>query len=168
MAMANYSQNLRYTLRVLGKNPGFTCVAVLSLALGIGANTAIISLLSSFFAVLALLLASVGLYGLMSYAVTCRTREIGIRMTLGAPPRTVLWAVLRGALALALLGIGLGIPCALAAGRLIASILFGLSTHDFPTITTVSPLLLVVALFAGYLPARRASRIDPMAAVRME
>jgi len=128
----------------------------------------VIALLSSFFAALALLLASVGLYGLMSYAVTRRTREIGIRMTLGAPPRTVLWAVLRDVLALALFGIALGIPCALAASRLIASMLFGLSSHDLPTVAAVSLLLLVVALFAGYLPARRASRIDPMVAVRME
>jgi predicted permease len=128
----------------------------------------VIGLLSSFFAALALLLASVGLYGLMSYAVTRRTRDIGIRMTLGAQPGSVLWAVLREALALALLGIVLGIPCALASSRLVASILFGLSPNDLPTLATVSMLLLVVALFAGYLPARRASRIDPMAAVRME
>jgi predicted permease len=128
----------------------------------------VIGLLSSFFAALALLLASVGLYGLMSYAVTRRTREIGIRMTLGAQPQTILWAILREALALALFGIALGIPCALAASRLIASMLFGLSSHDLPTVAAVSLLLLIVALFAGYLPARRASRIDPMAAVRME
>jgi predicted permease len=128
----------------------------------------VIAMLSSFFAALALSLASVGLYGLMSYAVTRRTREIGIRMTLGAPPGSVLWAVLREALALALLGIGLGIPCALASSRLISSMLFRLSSHDLPTLATVSLLLLLVALFAGYWPARRASCIDPMAAVRME
>jgi predicted permease len=128
----------------------------------------VIAMLSSFFGALALLLASIGLYGLMSYAVTRRSREIGIRMTLGAPPGNVLRAVLREALALALFGIGLGIPCALASSRLIASMLFGLSSHDLPTVATVSLVLLVVALFAGYLPARRASRIDPMAAVRME
>jgi predicted permease len=126
------------------------------------------ALLSSFFAALGFLLASVGLYGLMSYAVARRAREIGIRMTLGAPPGTVLWAVLREALALALFGIGLGIPCALASSRLIASMLFGLSPHDLPTIATASLLLLAVALFAGYWPARRASRIDPMAALRVE
>jgi predicted permease len=128
----------------------------------------VIALLSSFFAALALLLASVGLYGLTSYTVTRRTREIGIRMTLGAPPRNVLWAVLREALALALVGLGLGIPCALAASRLLSSMLFGLSPHDLPTLAAVSLLLFVVALVAGYLPARRASRVDPTAAVRME
>jgi predicted permease len=128
----------------------------------------VVALLSSFFAALALLLASVGLYGLMSYAVTRRTREIGIRVTLGAQPQTVLWVVLREALALALVGIALGIPCALAASRLIASMLFGLSSNDLPTVATVSLVLLIVALLAGYLPARRAARIDPMVAVRME
>jgi len=128
----------------------------------------VIALLAGFFASLALLLASVGLYGLMSYAVTRRAREIGIRMTLGAQPGIVLWAVLRETLALALFGIALGIPCALAASRLIASMLFGLSPNDLPTVAMVSLLLLIVALFAGYLLARRASRIDPMVALRME
>ncbi len=128
----------------------------------------VIALLSSFFGALALLLASIGLYGLMAYAVTRRTREIGIRMTLGARPATVLGGVLQEVLVLALVGLGLGIPCALAASRLLASTLFGLSPHDLLTLAGVSLLLVVVALAAGYLPARRASHIDPMDAVRMQ
>ena len=128
----------------------------------------VIAMLSGFFAALALLLASVGLYGLMSYAVTHRTREIGIRVAFGAQRPTVLWLVLREALALGLFGIALGIPCALAASQLIASMLFGISPGDLPTIAAVSLSLLAVALFAGYLPARRASRIDPMVALRTE
>jgi ABC-type antimicrobial peptide transport system permease subunit len=126
------------------------------------------AMLSGFFAVLALLLASIGLYGLMSYAVTRRTREIGIRVALGAQRESVLWIVLRETLVLALFGIAIGIPSALAATRLIATMLFGLSPSDLPTITGVSLLLLLVALFAGYLPARRASSIDPMDALRTE
>jgi ABC-type antimicrobial peptide transport system permease subunit len=126
------------------------------------------AMLSGFFAALALLLASIGLYGLMSYTVTRRTREIGIRVSVGARRHNVLWLVLRETLALALLGIAIGIPSALAATRLIAAMLFGLSPSDLPTITVVSLLLLLVALFAGYLPARRASSIEPIVALRTE
>jgi ABC-type antimicrobial peptide transport system permease subunit len=126
------------------------------------------ALLSGFFAALALLLASIGLYGLMSYTVTRRTREIGIRAAVGAQRKNVLWLVLRETLTLALLGIAVGIPTALVASRLIASMLFGLSPSDLPTIVTVSLLLLVVALVAGYFPARRASAIDPIVALRTE
>jgi predicted permease len=128
----------------------------------------VIAMLSGFFAALAILLASIGLYGLMSYAVTHRTREIGIRVAVGAQRQSLLWLVLRETLTLALLGIAIGIPSALAATRLIASMLFGLTSSDVPTIVAVSMLLLVVALFAGYLPARRASAIDPIVALRTE
>jgi predicted permease len=126
------------------------------------------AMLSAFFAALALLLASIGLYGLMSYTVTRRAREIGVRVAVGAQRENVLWLVLRETLTLALLGIAIGIPSALAATRLIANMLFGLSPSDLPTIAAVSLLLLVVALFAGYLPARRASTIDPIVALRTE
>ena len=126
------------------------------------------AMLSGFFATLALLLASIGLYGLMSYAVTRRTREIGIRVAVGAQRKNVLWIVLRETLALTLVGVVIGILCALAASRLVASMLFGLSPNDLPTIGGVSLVLLIVALLAGYLPARRASAIDPMVALRTE
>jgi predicted permease len=132
------------------------------------AGDGVIALLSGFFGVLALLLAAVGLYGLTSYAATRRTREIGIRAALGAQPAAVLWGVLRDALTLALCGIALGVPCALGACRFIASMLFGISPGDLPTVTLVSLLLLGVALLASYLPARRASRIDPMVALRTD
>jgi len=132
------------------------------------AKERVTAVLSSFYAALVLLLASIGLYGLMSYTVTRRTREIGIRVAIGAQRQNVIWLVLRETLALALFGIAIGIPCALAAARLIASMLFGLSPSDIPTITAVSLLLLLVALLAGYLPARRASAIDPIIALRAE
>lgn len=126
------------------------------------------AMLSAFFAGLALLLASIGLYGLMSYSVTRRTREIGIRVALGAQRRRVLWMVVRETAALALIGIALGTPCALAATRLIATMLFGVSPNDGITIAFVSVLLVSVALVSGYLPARRGSRIDPFVALRCD
>jgi predicted permease len=126
------------------------------------------ALLSTFFAALALLLACIGLYGLMSYAVMRRTREIGIRVAMGAQRENILWIILRETLALALIGIAIGIPCALAATRFIASMLFGLTSSDPPTIASVALLLLFVALIAGYVPARRASSIHPMEALRRE
>jgi predicted permease len=126
------------------------------------------AMLCSFFAGLALLLGSMGLYGLMSYGVTRRTREIGVRVALGAQPRSVRWMILRETLALTLLGMAIGIPSGLAATRLIASTLYGLSPNDLPTIATACLLLLTVAFFAGYLPARKASGIDPMLALRTE
>ena len=132
------------------------------------AKESVTAMLSGFFAVLALLLACIGLYGLMSYTVTRRTREIGIRVAVGAQRQDVLWLVLRETLALVLFGMAIGIPSALAAMRLIASMLFGLSPSDIPTIIAVSVLLLLVTLFAGYLPARRASAIDPVVALRAQ
>ena len=125
-------------------------------------------MLSSFFAALALLLASIGLYGLMSYGVTRRTREIGVRVALGAQSGSVRWMVLRETLALTLFGISIGIPSGLAGSRLIASMLFGLSSSDLSTIVTACLLLLAVAFVAGYVPARRASSIDPILALRTE
>jgi len=110
------------------------------------AEERVTALLSDFFAALALLLASIGLYGLMSYTVTRRTREIGVRVAVGAQRQNVFWLVLRETLALTLFGIAIGIPSAIAATHLIAKMLFGLSPSDLPTITVVSLLLLLVAL----------------------
>jgi putative ABC transport system permease protein len=124
------------------------------------------AILSEFFGALALLLASIGLYGLMSFGVTCRTREIGVRMALGAQRRTVLWMILRETLALVFIGIALGIPCAFAATHLIASRLFGISPNDPATLAVVSLALLLAAIFATCVPARRAMRVDPMVALR--
>src|SRR5438067_2492382 len=131
-------------------------------------NDRVIALLSGFFAALALLLASIGLYGLMSYGVTRRTREIGVRVALGAQQGSVRWMILRETFMLTLFGIAIGIPSGLAATRLIASMLFGLSPSDLSTIVTACLLLLAVAFVAGYLPARRASSIDPILALRTE
>lgn len=124
--------------------------------------------LSAFFAGLALLLASIGLYGLMSYTVSRRTHEIGIRVALGAQRQNVRRMVLRESIRLGVIGIVIGIPCALGVSRLLASILFGISSTDALSLATASLLLLGVALTAGYLPARRATRVDPRVALRHE
>ena len=128
----------------------------------------LLATLSSGFGLLALLLACLGLYGVLSYAVAQRTKEIGIRMALGAERRDALWLVLRDALRLVLIGAALGIPAALAAARLVASQLFGINAADPGAIVVATLVLLVVAAVAGYLPARRATRVDPLVALRVE
>jgi predicted permease len=128
----------------------------------------LIARLSSFFGLLALLLACIGLFGIMSYSVAKRTNEIGIRMALGAGRGDVLRLVLREGLAPVLIGVAIGLPAALAGARLITSLLFGLTPADPLTICVATMLLLAVAALAGYLPARKASRVDPMTALRCE
>ncbi|PYT32975.1 MAG: permease, partial [Acidobacteria bacterium] len=124
--------------------------------------------LSSFFSLVALLLASIGLYGVMAYAVARRTSEIGIRMALGAEHRSILRMVMLETLLLVIIGAAIGISAALASTRLVSSMLFGLEPTDPMTLATATGVMLAVAACAGYLPARRASRVDPTAALRYE
>lgn len=125
-------------------------------------------LLLVIFASLALVLAGVGVYGVMSYAVTQRTQEIGIRMALGAQVRDVVTLVMRSGLVLAIIGVALGLAGAFALTRLMRSLLFEVGPTDAVTFITVSVSLLVVALLACYLPARRATKVDPLIALRYE
>ncbi len=120
------------------------------------------------FAIAAVLIAAAGLYGLLSYSVTQRTREIGVRLALGAQREDVLRMVLRQASRLLIAGLLIGILAAYFATKLVRSFLYGVAQHDFPTIAAVSALLLAVGLVASYIPARRAASIDPMQALRSE
>ena len=128
----------------------------------------LVAKLSGFFGLLALLLAAIGLYAVLSQMVLRRTKEIGIRMAVGAEQSAVLWQIMRQALGLVMAGICLAVPIALAAGRLIANQLYGLPPHDPMTFAVAVAVLLGVSTVAAYLPARRAARVDPMIALREE
>ncbi len=125
-------------------------------------------LLLGLFAVLGLALATVGIYGVVSYQVVQRTSEIGIRLALGAQARDVLWLILGQGLSLAFLGVALGLAGAFALTRLMKSLLFGVSATDAPTFGVIALLLLLVAWLACWLPARRATKVDPLIALRCE
>jgi ABC-type antimicrobial peptide transport system permease subunit len=132
------------------------------------AQERLIAELTGLFGFLALLLACIGIYGLISYAVARRIPEMGIRMALGARRASVVWLVLREALILVLIGLVIGIPLVSAAARLVTSLLFGVSPTDPATLAATAVLMLSIAIVAAYLPARRASRVDPMGALRYE
>jgi predicted permease len=117
---------------------------------------------------LAMLIASIGLFGLMSYSVARRTNEIGIRMALGAQRRDVLRLVMGESMALVVIGVGLGLAAALAASRLVVTLVFGLAATDAVTMLAATTALIVVSALAGYLPARRAARVDPLVALHYE
>jgi len=126
------------------------------------------ALLFGIFGAVGLTLAAIGLYGVMSYSVRHRTREIGIRMALGARPGTVLRMVLRQGLALTGVGLAIGLSIALGLGRFTASLLYGISGTDLLTFVTVSAVLLAAAIVATVVPAFRAAHVEPTTALRYE
>ena len=128
----------------------------------------LVAQLSAFFGFLALFLCCIGIYGLISYLVTRRANEIGVRIALGARRLNVLWLVMRESVSLAGFGIVLGVPTALASDRLVSNLLFGLQGPDFLSLLIAVALLSCIAGVAGYIPARRAARVDPMVALRYE
>jgi hypothetical protein len=199
--MTDWRREIRHGVRALAASPGFTAVTVLSLALAIGVNTAVLAVaravllaplavanpaelrlvywsaekgarmfttLLVFFGGFALMLACIGLHGVTSYAVARRTSEIGVRMALGAQRRQVLWLVLRQVVVLAAIGLAVGLPVAAAASRSVRALLFGVERADPWSLAAGALAMLAVAVGSGYLPARRAARLDPLVALRRE
>ncbi len=163
------SQALQHTIADVDSNIPVSNIRTLAERISDSAHDArAIAQLSGFFAAFALLLGGIGLYGVMAYSVSRRTREIGIRMAIGAQRGTVLRMVMRESLVLVVLGIALGIPAAVGMGHFISSQLFGLSPRDPLTLAAASLLLVAASIVASYLPARRAAEIDPMVALRHE
>ncbi len=182
--------DLRYAARALRRNPGFTLVVVLTLALGIGANTAIFSVVNTvlltplpyhapdrlvqvwvllgLFSAVALTLAAIGLYGVLSYTVGQRTREIGVRIALGALPQSVTRMVVRRGLLLVGAGLAAGIAVAIAATRVLKGLLYQVSPTDPVAFASVVAVLAGTGLLTSCRPARRAARVDPMVALRQE
>jgi predicted permease len=160
---------VRTQLQPLDKNLAFTNAQTVQQLLGQGLWPARMgAALLGLFGALALVLASIGIYGVLAYSVAQRTSEIGLRMALGAQPRQVLALVLRQGMLLALIGAGVGVAVALPVARLASGLLYGVSATDPLTYAAIIFLLMSVALVACYLPARRATRIDPLVALRVE
>ncbi|MGH9397934.1 MAG: ABC transporter permease [Terriglobia bacterium] len=171
--VAGRPENLEAAVRrtLTSINPNLTILDMMSLKTQLDNNfnqDRLIARLTELFGLLALILACVGLYGVTSYSVARRTNEIGIRMALGADRANVLWLVLRGALIQLGIGLAIGIPVALAGGRLMASQLYGVKSHDPYILGVAAVVLAVCAALAALVPARRAASIDPMQALRIE
>jgi putative ABC transport system permease protein len=124
--------------------------------------------MTGIFAGVALLLAAAGIFGVMSYSVSARTQEMGVRLAVGAEPRDITWLILRQVLRLAAVGLAVGVGLLLAVGRALSGLLFGVAPSDPATLVAVAALLGAVALFAAWFPAARASRVDPITALRYE
>jgi putative ABC transport system permease protein len=132
------------------------------------ANTRLVVLLFGVFSMFALLLASIGIYGVIAYSVAQRTHEIGIRLAVGAQTRDVMKMIIKQGMILALIGAGLGLAGAFVATRVMRGLLFGVSATDPLIFIGVSLLITMVALLACYIPARRATKVDPLIALRYE
>jgi putative ABC transport system permease protein len=126
------------------------------------------TLVMSFFAIIAIFLAALGLYGILAYSVEQRVREIGVRVALGANKREIFRLIIGNGMRLALVGVAVGVPSALALTRLMKGMLLGVTSADPLTYIAVVGMLLISALLASYLPARRATRVDPIVALRAE
>ena len=170
-------RDLRHAARLLARNPGSTAIAALSVAIGLGANTAIFTVEDALLwrplpvrdPDRVVTVALIGLYGLIAYSVAGRTREIGIRMAIGAARSEVLRMVLRQAMTLAGVGIAIGAIASIAFARVMASAMQGLGSASTPaTLIGVPVAVVVLTLVASYIPARHASQVDPLRALRYE
>jgi predicted permease len=152
-------------------NPNIAVNSVSTLAEQVDESTAnqrLVARLSAFFGLLAAFLVCIGIYGLLSYAVARRTSEIGVRMALGAKRSNVLWLILREILGLGAIGIVIGVPVALEGNHLVVKLLYGLSPADPASLLAAIAMLVAIAMLAGYLPARKASQVEPTVALRCE
>jgi ABC-type antimicrobial peptide transport system permease subunit len=166
---ASVAARVRQELRDIDPNLPILNVTTVEQQLnGILVQERLTATMAGFFGVVAVLLACLGLYGVISYTVTRRTSEIGIRLALGATPGHVLRMVLKESLVLALAGIAIGVPIAFLVTRFISTVLFGVGAADPLTIAMAIALMIAVATLAALLPARRASRVDPLVAWRYE
>lgn len=170
--MRDLIKDIRHSIRAILRRPGFTAIAVTALAVGIGINAALFSVVSAVvldaFALLALLMASLGLYGVISYLVEQRTQEPGIRIALGAQRRNVLRLVLTHGIKMASMGVAAGLLASLGLTHLLSVLLYGVNATDPATFAVISVLLMLVAVLACYVPARRATKVDPLVALRYE
>ncbi len=173
LRVAGRPQNLEADVQhaLANINPNLTVLNIMSLGEQLSLNfnqDNLMARLTELFGLLALVLSCVGLYGVTSYSVTRRTNELGIRMALGAGRNNILVMILRGALAQIIFGLVIGVPVAFACARLLASLLYGVKPADPLTFISVSLIFIAVALASCYLPARRATKVDPIVALRHE
>jgi predicted lysophospholipase L1 biosynthesis ABC-type transport system permease subunit len=166
---AELTATVRREVLLLDRNVPLTNIQTMhERAAEVTSRTRFIAIVMGLFAGLAVLMAGVGIYGVMAYSVSARTRELGIRMALGAQGGDVILLVLKGGMSLAGIGIGVGLLASLALTRLMKGLLFGVGANDPLTFGTITLLLLAVAGLACWLPARRATNVDPLVAVRCD
>jgi putative ABC transport system permease protein len=169
LSVASVAATIRRVVREMDKDLPVTDVVKMPDTIGASiAQPRFRTFLLGLFAAMALVLAATGIFGVISYSVSCRTSEIGIRMALGASNGEIVRMVLREGLVLTFAGLALGVPAALAASRLVEQMLFGVSAHDPATLAAVAAAIVAAATLAGYVPARRATRVDPLVALRHE